>query len=255
MRDDTAGVALSAEQARAAAEGRKAMMPVGRPFLDYVLSALADAGARDVCIVVAPGDDAIRERYTTGVAFSRLSVQFAEQAVPRGTADAVSAARAFIGDSPFIVLNADNYYPVTVLQRLIVLGMPGLAAFDADALMRLGNMPEGRVRAYALVRTDANGELIDIIEKPDDAAWRAIGRHARVSMNLWSFPPEILVACDRVAPSARGELELPDAVRLAMHDLGVRFRAVACDDGVLDLSSRADVPAVAARLRGVEVRL
>ncbi len=79
--------------------------------------------------------------------------------------------------------------------------------------------------------------------------------HARVSMNLWSFPPEIVAACDRIGPSPRGELELPDAVRYAMYEFGVRFVALACADGVLDLSSRADVPGVARRLRDVEVRL
>ena len=255
MRAANDGVALSAEQERAAADGHKAMMPVGRPFLDYALSALADAGVRDVCLVVAPGDAVIRDRYTTGVRLSRLRIQFAEQAAPRGTADAVRSARAFVGDSPFLVLNADNYYPVAALKRLCDLGAPGLAVFDADALVRLGNVPRERVRAYALVRTDASGHLADIVEKPDGAALHTMGDHASVSMNLWSFPPEILVACDRIAPSARGELELPDAVRYAMRELGVRFRSVACADGVLDLSSRADVPEVAERLRDVEVSL
>ncbi len=44
MRRDDAGAELSAEQASLADSGMKAMIPVGRPFLDYVLSGLADAG-------------------------------------------------------------------------------------------------------------------------------------------------------------------------------------------------------------------
>ncbi|MGE0866662.1 MAG: nucleotidyltransferase family protein, partial [Vicinamibacterales bacterium] len=51
------GVALSGAQQAAAAAGAKGMMPIGptrRPFLDHVLSALADAGCRDVCLIVAP---------------------------------------------------------------------------------------------------------------------------------------------------------------------------------------------------------
>ena len=255
MREGDAAVALSDEQERAAADGRKAMMPVGRPFLDFGLSALADAGVSDVCLVVAPGDDAIRARYTTGVPVSRLRVHFAEQAAPMGTADAVRSARRFIDAAPFLVLNGDNYYPADTLRRLIALGVPALAAFDAAALVRLGNVPRERVGAYALVRTDADGCVDDIVEKPGEAALRALGDHARVSMNLWLFPPEIVAACDRVGPSPRGELELPDAVRYAMHELGVRFVALACADGVLDLSSRADVPEVARRLRDVEVEL
>ena len=49
---------LTPDQQRAADAGRKAMMPInGRPFLDYVLSALADAGIRHVALVVAPDHD------------------------------------------------------------------------------------------------------------------------------------------------------------------------------------------------------
>ena len=74
-----------------------------------------------------------------------------------------------------------------------------------------------------------------------------------VSMNLWSFTPTIFEACRRVRPSDRGELELQDAVMLAMHELGVEFRAVRAHAGVLDLSKRADVASIADFLRGVTV--
>jgi CTP:molybdopterin cytidylyltransferase MocA len=47
---DSAG--LNAGQSAAARSGLKAMMPVSRPFIDYVLSGLADAGYRRVCLVI-----------------------------------------------------------------------------------------------------------------------------------------------------------------------------------------------------------
>jgi hypothetical protein len=58
-----------------------------------------------------------------------------------------------------------------------------------------------------------------------------------------------------VPPSPRGELELPAAVQYAIDVLGVRFRVIHADAPVLDLSQRADIPIVAARLRGVTVSL
>jgi hypothetical protein len=58
-----------------------------------------------------------------------------------------------------------------------------------------------------------------------------------------------------VTPSVRGELELPDAVRLARDTMGVRFSVVKMRAGVLDLSSRGDIAGVAAFLAGVQVRL
>ena len=68
-----------------------------------------------------------------------------------------------------------------------------------------------------------------------------------VSMNCWRFDARIFEACRDVAPSARGELELPIAVMLAV-SRGVAFRAVPARGPVLDLSRRADAAEVARRL-------
>jgi glucose-1-phosphate thymidylyltransferase len=74
-------------------------------------------------------------------------------------------------------------------------------------------------------------------------------------MNSWGFGPEIFPACRAVTPSARGELELQDAVTHAMRALGQVFRVIPWAAGVLDLSGRKDVAEVARRLEGIEVRL
>ena len=47
------------------------MIPIGRPFLDYVLSGLADAGYRRVCLVVGPEHQAVRDYYRREVALRR----------------------------------------------------------------------------------------------------------------------------------------------------------------------------------------
>lgn len=245
---------LSPEQASAADAGSKAMLPVGRPFLDYVLSALADADVVDVCIVVAPDDTLIQRRYDAELTLDRIRVGFAYQREAKGTADALLSARGFVGDDHVLVLNADNYYPVEVIRALAALGTPGVPGFDRDALVRLGHIDADRVRAYALLRVDAQGFLEDIIEKPDDATFARL-HNAPVSMNLWSMPPAIFDACERVTPSVRGELELPEAVRIAIREVGVRFTILPFALGVLDLSHRADVPAITARLQGTQVRL
>ena len=67
-------------------------------------------------------------------------------------------------------------------------------------------------------------------------------------MNCWVMPPAIVRACRSIPPSPRGELELTHAVSYAIGTLGVRFRVVESDEGVLDLSRRDDVAAVGARL-------
>lgn len=255
MRKAADGAAIDTRQAAVADTGVKAMIPIGRPFLDHVLTAVADAGVRDVCLVVAPGHDAIRRYYTEDASPSRLRIAFAVQDEPLGTANAVMAAEAFAGSAHFLVLNSDNYYPADVLARLRTLGRPGLAGFDREALVREGNIHADRVQKYAVLSLDRDGDLAGIIEKPDERAWRRLGAHALISMNCWCFGPAIFEAGRRIPRSSRGEFELADAVTYAMTHLAERFTVVAVAAGVLDLSERTDIPSVARRLQGVDVRL
>lgn len=255
MRQADERTKLTAEQERLAAEGVKAMMPVGRPFLDYVLSALADGGIREVCIVVGRDENVIRRRYHHELTLMRLRIAFAIQEAPTGTADAVLAAQEFSGGESFLVLNADNYYSSNAYRRLAALNDNGLVGFDRRALVQQGNIDPERIKQYALLRVSADGVLEDLVEKPDEAAFAAFGEHALVSMNLWSFTPAIFEACRRIPRSSRGEFELPEAVRLAVRELGMRFHVVPLAEGVLDLATRADVVTVAERLRGVSVHL
>jgi glucose-1-phosphate thymidylyltransferase len=246
--------AIDAAQARAADAGVKAMIPIGRPFLDFVLTSVADAGFREVCLVIGPEHDQIREYYGRHVALTRLRVRFAVQAEPLGTADAVAAAEAFAGADQFLVINSDNYYPASVLDAVRRLGGPGLAGFEREALVREGNIDDDRVRRYAVLDVDAEGRLAGIIEKPDARSWARTAPSALISMNCWRFGHAIFEAARRIAPSPRGEYELADAVIDAMRH-GETFRVVPARAGVLDLSMRGDIPSVARRLAGVEVRL
>ena len=252
MQRPAAADALTAEQAAMAGAGLKAMMPFGgRPFLDYVLRAIADAGGTDVHLIVAPEHRVMRDYYTRERPPARIRLSFAVQQEPLGTADAVLAAEPFAGRDPFIVMNADNYYPIDVLRGLVDLDGPGLPAFSRQGLLRDGHIEPRRVRDYALLRIAADGTLDDIVEKPDAAVVAAIG-DAFVSMNCWRFDRRIFEACRRIPPSSRGELELPNAVRFGIHRMKLRFRTFPVDAAVLDLSHRTDVPAVAAQLARLE---
>jgi dTDP-glucose pyrophosphorylase len=142
-----------------------------------------------------------------------------------------------------------------VLRTLREQHEPALPAFDRDVLVRDGNIPAERIARYALLDVDAEGYLRRIVEKPDATTARSLGANAPVSMNVWLLAPAFLEACRRVTPSSRGELELPNAVQLAIDELGLRVRAIPVRAAVLDLSQRGDIPAVAERLRGTTVRL
>ncbi|MEY4607795.1 MAG: hypothetical protein RL625_12 [Gemmatimonadota bacterium] len=258
MRADDAG-ALSPEQAAAAAAGAKGLIPIaGSPLLDHVVSALADGGVTEVIFVVAPGESAIRGRYTRDRIPERVRVHFTEQVEPKGTADALLAAREAVeavaphdaqGQAHFLMCNADNLYPREAVAMLVGATGPALIAFDAASLVAQGNIEETQLTQFALLDVSPDGILREIVEKPPPGHPLRRSASRLVSMNLWRFTSAIFDDCAAVRPSPRGELEVVDAVRRAMRR-GIRFAALGVRLPVLDLSRRRDVPLVEARLAG-----
>ena len=251
MRKADESAALNENQSAAADAGIKAMIPVGngRPFLDYVLSALADAGYTRACLVIGPEHGNVRDYFGVLSPPRRIRVEFAVQENPLGTADAVAAAGKFAGNDQFILLNSDNYYPAAALKALAGLNGSGVALFDRDRMLQDGNIPEDRIRKFSVAEIDRNGCLRRIHEKPSDDILRAMGAPLWINMNCWLFSPAIFEACARIELSERGELELTAAVQYAIDVLGERFTALQFRDAVLDLSSRADIAPVVDRLR------
>lgn len=252
MREPDASVELTPEQRTMADAGLKMLVPIhGRPFLAYVLHELAEAGVEEACLVVGPGDDDPVRTAVEAMRMERLRISFGVQDEPLGSAHALLAAEAAVGDAPFLVINADNVYTAAALRAVAGLVGSGLAGYDADALVARSNVSAEQVAAFALIEV-RDGHMVRIVEKPDPAT--ALGMdEAPVSMTLWRFEPPIFDACRDIEPSERGELELADAVALAV-DRGTRFRVVLVTEGVLDISRRGDIPDVERWLEGVEPR-
>jgi dTDP-glucose pyrophosphorylase len=247
-------VALSDAERTVAETGVKALIPIDRPFLDYVLSALADAGYRHACLVVAPDHEALRSYYG-GLALSRITVDFAVQVEPKGTADAVAAAESFAAADPFLVINSDNYYPPEALRGLRECEGFAAALFEQESMLQGSNIPSERVHSFAVARLAAGGTFDKILEKPDETTLAAMPKPLWLSMNCWRFTPEIFDACRNIRPSPRGEFEVTDAVQYVIDVLRRPFRAVTVRAPVLDLTSRKDVATIKPRLAGVKVQL
>ncbi len=243
---------LTVDQASVAETGVKAMIPIGRPFLDYVLSSLADAGFTDVCLIIGPEHSVVRNYYGKEAAPSRLRIEFAEQSRALGTADAVLSAEQFANGDSFVVINSDNYYPSFVLAELRQLDEPAIVGFARTALLELGNFRVDRVTRFGALDIGEDGYLRRILAKPDESMLRR-GGEIYGSMNCFRFTSEIFRACREVPLSPRGELELPRAVQLAIDSHGMKIKAVTMRAPVLDLSSREDIASVEERLRDVAV--
>jgi glucose-1-phosphate thymidylyltransferase len=188
------------------------------------------------------------------VAPTRLRISYATQLEPVGTANAVVCAAELLGSEPFLVLNADNYYPVEAYRALAAADTAGTVAFDRQALVTDGNVDPERVRAFAVLSINARGELSGIVEKPGASLDLSSDAARWVGMNLWAITPELVQACRDVPISSRGEFELPEAVGLAVAR-GAAVRAVCLAAPVLDLSTRSDIASVVARLESFTPRL
>jgi glucose-1-phosphate thymidylyltransferase len=253
MRREQRSVKLTANQLEVAGSGLKAMMPVGRPFIDYVLSGLADAGYRRACVVTGPDHSILQDhcrRYKAG----RIEIDFAIQSTAKGTADALLAAQDFVGDDPFLLVNGDNLYPERALAGLRWLTGPAVAGFSPAALIQ-GNITADRLRNFALLSIGGDGLLASVIEKPTEKQFAEAGASPFINMNCWRFTPAIMDACRRIEPSPRGEYELTDAVNYAIEQMDERFGILAVHEPVLDLSTQADVAEVTRRLTDAEVNL
>jgi dTDP-glucose pyrophosphorylase len=239
MQKQVDGLALDDQTARLANEGAKGLIPIGRPFLDHVLQALMDGGVRHVCLIVPPGTSAFRRYYeAVAEALTQGSLRFAVQDEPLGTADAVAAGKDWAGDRPFMIFNSDNFYdPATVAA---------LASAPA---------PAKRIHRFAVLDIGPDRHLRRIVEKPENPDAYARGGRLYVSMNCFLFTPDIFTACASIdADPVRQEYELPAAVQYTIDKMDLTYQAVLSNEGVLDLTGRADIDPVRERLADHQVR-
>lgn len=242
MRAKTDESNLNAEQKRFAEAGIKTLVPIfeGRTLLDFIFENLINAGFSQICLVIGAEHQAIKDF----CAEKPFDISFAIQEKPLGTANAVLAAKDFAKDELFLVINSDNLYPVSDLKKLNELNQAGLIGFDRKGLIERSNIPPERIEKFAVVKFDENGFLNKIVEKPETVA-----ENSFVSMNAWIFSPKIFEACEKIEISPRGEFELTAAVMFAVENLSEKFKVIESENGVLDLSSRADIASVAECLK------
>ncbi len=172
--------------------------------------------------MLGPEHDAARKYYSQ-LKLTRISVEFAIQEKPLGTADAVKSAETFAGGRHIAVMNSDNYYPPEALKALRDLPGAGLVGFERNAMLQGGNIPPERVSKFAVVRMDDRRRMTRIHEKPDEATIASLPEPVCISMNCWRFGPKIFDACRAIGPSPRNEYEIPDAVQYAIDRLGETF--------------------------------
>jgi glucose-1-phosphate adenylyltransferase len=245
----------------------KTMIPVGpdgRPFLDYLLLNVARAGYSDAVIVVSASENSIRVRYMDFpdvVALPPgLRISFAVQEIPEGrqkpagTADALYCALSSRPDwegQKFTVCNGDNLYPVKALRTVLESGYENsIVAFDSAGL----GMPREKIETFAVIKSDAGGHVLEIIEKPDPAAYESAADEAgriNISMNVMRFSYDMIYPILGEVPfdPVRDEKELPAAVRMMIARHPGSLLAIPLSESVPDLTSSGDISAVIGYIR------
>ncbi len=248
---------IDPENREAAREGLKGLIRFhDRPFIDYVIQYLIDAGLDDICLVISAARNRLWDYYEAlAEALTEAELVFAIQDEPLGTAHALLSAETFTGEEPFVIVNCDNLYPVETLRTLKEMPPPALTLFDREGLLR-GNIPPERLADMSLVETDEEGCLTRMIEKPGREESATFDSTAAISMNSWHFGPEIYDACRVIPPHpVREEYELPSAALHLMTDVGCCLRTARFSLPVYDLTSIHDVTAVEEMTRAIPISL
>jgi glucose-1-phosphate thymidylyltransferase len=187
----------------------KQLVPVAnKPVLFYGLEAMADAGIRQVGIVV--GDTAAEIRAAVGDG-SRwgLEVTYIEQDEPRGLAHAVLISEPYLGHEPFVMYLGDN-----LLNRGIRHFVEQFAATRPAAQILLTHVPDPQMFGVAELR---DGKVVGLVEKPKAP------KSDLALVGVYMFGPAIFDSVKRIRPSFRNELEITDAIQ-DLIDQGLEVR-------------------------------
>jgi len=177
----------------------KQLVPVAnKPVLFYGIEAIANAGIRDIGIVVGDTQAEIRAAVGDGSRWG-VRVQYIVQDAPRGLAHAVKISREFIGDEPFVMYLGDN-----LLNKGITHFVREFEEQKPAAQILLTRVPDPQQFGVAELK---DGRVVRLVEKPTEP----IGDLALVG--VYMFGPEIFESVDRIKPSFRNELEITDAIQ------------------------------------------
>ena len=181
----------------------KVMLPVAnRPMMEHLVLAARDAGITEFIFVVGYGEREVRNHFGNGERFG-IHVAYAPQRQQAGTADALRSAQNLV-TGPFLAMNGDMILDSADVARMIDAPAPAMGTSTTDHPGDFG---------VVLVEND---RVISLEEK---------SKHPKsniINAGAYTFTPEIFDLLAGVGVSARGELELTDAlgILIARHELG-----------------------------------
>ncbi|MFF2703465.1 MULTISPECIES: glucose-1-phosphate thymidylyltransferase [Streptomyces] len=189
----------------------KQLIPIAnKPVLEHVLEDIRNSGVTDIGIIVGNWAPQIAEVIGDG---TRLGVQvtYIPQDEPLGLAHCVTLAEPFLGDDDFVMYLGDNMLPegTADIAEEFRAGRPA-----AQIVVHKVADP----RAFGVAELDTEGRVTRLVEKPQEP------RSDLALIGVYFFTPEIHRAVASIEPSARGELEITDAIQWLLDD-GAEIKA------------------------------
>jgi glucose-1-phosphate thymidylyltransferase len=178
----------------------KQLIPIAnRPVLRHIVENLRALGISQVGIVVGDHAEDIDEALGDGSSLG-VAITYIRQDAPRGLADCIKVARAFLGEDDFVVFLGDNMLPGGVADVSADFRASGAVA---EILVHRVEDP----RPFGVAEVDADGRVTRLTEKPDVPATDL------AMIGVYFFTPAVHEAVASIGPSRRGELEITDAIQ------------------------------------------
>jgi glucose-1-phosphate thymidylyltransferase len=181
----------------------KQLLPVyDKPMIYYPLSTLMLAGIQEILIISTPQDTPRFEQLLGDGKKWGLSLSYAVQDAPNGLAEAFIIGDSFIGDDSVALVLGDNIYHGHDLPNLLHNAKQRSEGATVFAYHVLD--PE----RYGVVEFDTNNKAISLEEKPTQP------KSNYAVTGLYFYDNKVVDVAKRLAPSARGELEITDLNRI-----------------------------------------
>ena len=175
----------------------KQLLPVyDKPMIYYPLATLMLGGLREILIVSTPKDvPRFRELLGDGANLG-MRIEYAEQAEPKGIAQAFLVGADFIGGAPSCLILGDNiFYGKLDFFREALQLREGACVFGYEV-----RDPE----RYGVVEFAPDGRVLSLEEKPKQP------RSRFAVPGLYVYDDQVVDVCRNLKPSPRGELEITD---------------------------------------------
>jgi dTDP-glucose pyrophosphorylase len=192
----------------------KPMLKVqGKPILEHIIGGILAAGVRDIFIVTGYRAETIEGHFGDGSKWG-ARITYGRQMVQDGTGKAPEVAKAFVGESPFILTYGDILVKPETYAQMIQRFNEGDFA-GVIAVTRGEDVTKGAVDLF-----DKQFCLVKLIEKPTQAqldelrreGWLKPGDPVWYNAGIYLFRPLVFEFTARLQKSPRGEYELTDAV-------------------------------------------